>query len=527
MTEPGRADGGDTADGPRLGRTGESTPSPGQLPRADVAAPSTNEGATGLSSAAAAVDAVAEALAAQAARPAAGTDPGASVAENPLARLAGPAKGARAERSSQPAATRARGSAPPGHRGPHRPSAFWRFGFPVAMVVLVALIPMLAYVGKQTVLRNVDGKLVTEVTDPTQPMWRAITDPTPTLLLVQTDTEGRANGLTVMSLTGDGAGALVFIPMTTIVDLADLGKPPMSVIAEKQGVEGLQKAVEGVLRAGMQETAVVTPAQWADLVTPVGALSFTNPDDVTVLTADKQKQVIFAKGTLTLDPKDVGTYLSTLSPGESDLNRLVRQKAFWTAWLHKVGTSDDENAVPGERDSGLGRFVRALATDRVEQYPLPVQGAAIPGSDATLFVPVDDQVRPLVAKLVPFPIGAPPGARPRVRLLDGVGTLEHGLKAAPLVVEGGGQIDQIGNADAFAVPKTQLIYGDDARKGDAERLQRSLGVGEIVKSASAGTATDVTIVLGKDFAALPPRSLTVTTSPTGTATTTNVGATSG
>ena len=142
-------------------------------------------------------------------------------------------------------------------------------------------------------------------------------------------------------------------------------------------------------------------------------------------------------------------------------------------------------------------------------------------------MPVDDQVRPLVAKLVPFPIGAPPGARPRVRLLDGVGSLDHGLKAAPLIVEGGGQIDQIGNADTFDVAKTQLIYGDDARRADAESLQRSLGVGEIVKGASAGTTTDVTVVLGKDFAALPPRSLTVTTSPTGTATTTNVGATSG
>jgi hypothetical protein len=530
MTEPGRADDADTADAPRLGRRTEAAPSPGQLPRAAVGAPAaTTDQATGLVAAAAAVDAVAHALAAQAAPPTARAEPEDSMSRSPLARLVEPAGAARPASASRTddASPASRRAAPPARRRPGRPSVFWRYAFPVLMVVLVALIPTLAYVGKQTVLRNVDGKLVTEVNDPTQPMWRAITDPTPTLLLVQTDAEGHANGLTVMSLTGDNAGGLVFIPMTTIVDLGDVGKPPMSVVADKQGLEGLQKAVEGVLRAGMQEVAVVTPAQWADLVAPVGALSFTNPDDVTVLTEANQKQVIFAKGNLTLEPKDVGAYLATSSPGESDLNRLVRQKAFWGAWLRKVGTSDVENVVPGERDSGLGRFVRALATDRVEQYPLPVQSAAIPGTDTTLFVPVDDQVRPLVAKLVPFPIGAPPGARPRVRLLDGVGSLDHGLKAAPLIVEGGGQIDQIGNADTFDVPKTQLIYGDDARRADAESLQRSLGVGEIVKGASAGTTTDVTVVLGKDFAALPPRSLTVTTSPTGTATTTNVGATSG
>jgi hypothetical protein len=485
----------------------------------------------GLPSAAAAVDLVAQALAAQAGKTtiaapadeAPPVDPNRSerstihdtADSNPLARLASPAAAS---------ATRSAGT-----RRLDRPksSAFWRFGFPAIMVVLVALIPTLLYVGKQTVLRNLDGKLVTEVVDPNAPGWRAITDPTPTLLLVQTDAEGRANSLTVLSLTGDGAGGLLFIPMTTVVDLPELGSPPMTVIAEKKGLEGLQLAVEAVVGAGMQDVVVVTPAQWADLVAPVGGLTLRNPDDVTALTETGQKKIVFAKGTITLESQDVGSYLATVSPGESDLNRLVRHDAFWSAWLRKVGTSNDDNVVPGERESGLGRFVRALAADRVEQYPLPVQAAAIPGTDATLYLPIEGQVGALVAKLIPFPVGAPPGARPRVRLLDGVGTLEHGLKAAPLVVDGGGQIDQIGNADAFDVAVTQLIYIDDARKADAEKLRASLGVGEVVKGTTGGTATDVTVILGKDFAAQPPRSLTVTTSPTGTATTTIVGVTRG
>jgi len=295
-------------------------------------------------------------------------------------------------------------------------------------------------------------------------------------------------------------------------------------VADKTGIDGLQKAVEGIFGAGMTETRAVSPQQWADLVAPVGTIALVNPDDVFVTDANGQKKVLFPKGQLTLEPKDVAAYLATTSPGESDLNRLVRQKVFWEAYLRKVSASDDPNVVPGEKDSGLGRFIRALANDRVEMFPVPVKRVAIPGSTAELYVPVKDQVSSLVARLIPFPIGAPPGARPRVRLLDGTGKLEHGLAAAPLVVEGGGQIDQIGNGPSLDNPVTQLIYYDDAQKDAVTGLQKALGVGDVVKGTSAGSAVDVTIILGKDYLAQPKRDLTpVSTVPSGTATSTIVG----
>jgi hypothetical protein len=131
----------------------------------------------------------------------------------------------------------------------------------------------------------------------------------------------------------------------------------------------------------------------------------------------------------------------------------------------------------------------------------------IPGSDLAVYIPIPDQVTSLVARLVPFPIGAPPGARPRVRLLDGVGTLDHGLGAVANVVAAGGQVDQIGNADPFGVPVTQLVYSDDARLPEVTALQAALGVGEIVKVPSGQTAIDVTITLGADYAAQPPPTL--------------------
>lgn len=400
------------------------------------------------------------------------------------------------------------------------PSPFWRYGFPVLMVVLVALIPVLLIAGKNTLLQSTEGTVLTEITDPALPGWQAITEPTPTLLLVQTDAGGAAVGVTAMSLTGEGAGGLVFLPMSTVLTMPDGSYATLDDIAAQQGLTGLQAAVEGLLGAGMSETVVADPQTWTDLVAPVGPLTVENPDAIKA--ADGT--VRFPKGAIVLQPSEVAAYLEATNPGESEVNRLVRHKAFWTAWLTAVGTSDDPGVLPGETESGLGRFVRDLSGDRVEMFPLPVQPGAVPGSNKPFFVAVTDQVQALVARLIPFPIGAPPGSRPRVRLLDGTGALDHGLGAAPLIVEGGGQVDQIGNATAFGATETTLTYFDDARLPEVERLQQALGVGRIVKATDAASAVDVIIVLGDDYRNAPPRSIApVTTAPAGSTTTVVVG----
>ena len=399
---------------------------------------------------------------------------------------------------------------------------FWRYGFPALIVLISVLILVLTYVGKRVVLQSTAGSThLTDITDPTQPGYQAIAKPTSTLLLVQVDDNGIANGLTVLSLTGEGAGGLIFVPLTTYLELPDIGTKPLNKVAEK-GINALQKGVEGVLAVGMGEVRIVTPQDLMGLVAPVGVLEIDNPDAVTQADEAGVRKVLFEKGPIPLSPSDVATYLATTNPGENDLNRLVRHETFWRAWLKKVGTSKDSGVVPGETQTGLGYFVRTLAADRVEMFPLPVEGSPIPGTHVIVYKPVDDQVRSLVARLVPFPIGAPLGARPRVRLLDATGKLDHGLAAAPLLVEGGGQIDQVGNATSFGAPTTQLLYYDDARRDAAEKLREAIGVGEVAKGTDQSGVVDVTVILGADFLNALQKGLTpVTTVQAGTATTTN------
>lgn len=409
---------------------------------------------------------------------------------------------------------------------PARPSAWWRFGFPIVLVLAVLAVPLLFYAGYETVLNSNEGKLVKVPSDPSQPGWEALTEATPTMLVMHVDDQRKPVGLAVLGLTGENTGSILLIPMNTVLQVPGIGPVRVDEAYKRAGLDGVKLTIEGLLGAGMQETVVLDDKQWADLVTPTAPILVNNRDAVTSPTTGR---TLFPKGPVALTPEQVGPYLGTSGANDDDFNRLLRNETFWRAWLAKVAAApDDTLALPGESDTGFGRFVRKLADSQVEVKTLPLEKAGIPGSNETVSVPVKAELDALVAQMIPFPVSPIPGARPRVRILDGVGTLDNGVVAAPLLVQGGGQIDAVGNAVSFDRATTQLIYHEDELLPTVEKLRAALGVGELVKADRGNDNADVTVILGKDFAALPAASKSsVSTSPPTAIGTTIVGQATG
>jgi hypothetical protein len=346
------------------------------------------------------------------------------------------------------------------------------------------------------------------VSDPAAPGWQALTDPTPTLLLLATAPDGSLEGATVLSLANDTTGGVMFIP----ADSSPVAGQPTLRTTASSGPDAVTSAVETMIDAGVGETTEVPRAAWIDLVAPVAPLTIDNPDDVYVEVGGR-RTLRFARGQLTLAATDVPEFLFATDSQASPVNILVRHQQFWNAWLAKVGSTDNPDAVPGEKDSGLGRFVRSLGVDKVEMATLPVQKVPLPANPVT-YLPVADQVDTLVARLIPFPIGSPPGSRIRIHLLDGTGTLDHGLVAGPVLVQANGQVDLVGNATSFDVVSTRLEYVDEASRPEVERLRAALGVGEVVVTDDPGGSADVTITLGQDYATSGRRSVATGTTPT-------------
>jgi hypothetical protein len=152
--------------------------------------------------------------------------------------------------------------------------------------------------------------------------------------------------------------------------------------------------------------------------------------------------------------------------------------------------------VPGEVDSGIGRFVRGLAGGPRRLTSLPV--VETPDGDGTRTEVDPEAVHELISELVPFPTASRPGGRVRVRLLDGTGDPDHVLTAAPRIVPADSEIVVVGNADAFDYDTTEIRYHHPTFEGAAEALRDALGAGRVVDDPRQTDAFDVTIVLGPD-----------------------------
>lgn len=403
--------------------------------------------------------------------------------------------------------------------------SWWSTWYPVTLAAVVVVAGLLVWAGSNAILASTEGNLIRTVDDPTQPGFEALVEPTPVMLLVVVDDDDALGSAVVLSLTGDRVAGMVFVPPATEVgtrssagDDADantadadaddsVGSPQvLADLWDSGGADGVKSGVEEILNVGIGEARVVDSAQWTALLAPVGDVVVSIPDTVTVAVVTEDDDgvsgastVTFEAGDIVLAPDQVGSYLAASTVVESDLNRMVRQQQFWAAWLEAVGANlQVPGVVPGESDTGLGLFVRTMAVSQIELVTLPVRSVTVPQTGQTRFVPAFEQVDALVATLIPFPVGAAPESRLRVRILDGTGALDNGLPAVPRLVEAGAEVATVGNATAFDYLTTQFIVAEDGDVGRAERLRDSLGVGEVVGSAEQASAVDVTVVLGRD-----------------------------
>lgn len=405
-----------------------------------------------------------------------------------------------------------------GGDGRRRAHPVLRWAFIGAWMLLILAIPVLTLVGVRAVGRSNAGRELNVETDPSAPGYEAAVDPTPTMLVTQTDDAGTITGVTVLSLKTSGGGNLTFFPAGTVLELpfTETGQAPMDEIYQGAGAHGLEQRIETLLVAATQESVeILNDDQWTDLVSPLGALTIDNPVPL-VATDASGAPVTFAQGAIEVPPEQIGLFVNTRGVEENDLTRLERQQAFWTAWLAAVAASPDPNAVPGETDTGLGRFVRDLAKGESTFNTLPVTPIGIPGvgaTDSNLYQPDQAAVDALVSETIPLPVGV---GRLRSRVLDGTGTEGTAVAAAQVIVPAGAEIAIVGNARSFDRTETVVQYYDRTEREQAQRLLDAIGGGRLVLREGVTDTVDVTVIVGSDFdpGGAPGTAATTTTAVT-------------
>jgi hypothetical protein len=360
-------------------------------------------------------------------------------------------------------------------------------GFFALLALAVLAGGALTWIGVRTVRESRAGRSVSAQNDPTQPGFEAFLEPTPTLLVLHTDGEELVSVMLLALHSGDAGGGALLIPTSTVA--AGGGPFTLGAIATLAGTPTqVTPAVQSLLAVGLPETAIVDDARWAALVAPVSPLTIQNPDELDG----------FPAGTVSLPAERVGEWLSATRPGESELGRLYRQQLFLEAWATAIAASDDPAVVPGEVESGIGRFARGLAGGGREIATLPVvEGVA---ENGTPRFEVDEAgLEALLPSIVPFPTASRPGGRFRVRLLDGTGDPAHIVAVGPRLGPAGAEIVVVGNAERFDHRETEIRYHEPSYRDEAEAVRQALGAGVVIEDVRPTDAFDVTIVAGTDL----------------------------
>jgi hypothetical protein len=381
----------------------------------------------------------------------------------------------------------------------------------------------LALAGVSTIRNSTSGDYQ-QTTAPGEPGYQAAVVPTPTLVVLQPDADGTLVGATVLALEPeDAGGSVVLVPPSTIVAEATAapgttgaggpadsgsttsggsgstaargagGEVTIAEVYRRDGPGAAAAAVGRALNVGIDGHTEVDADRWARLVEPFGSVEVTLDEAVGDLPA----------GTDELAPEDVGPFLAARSDDETDLDRLDRQQAFWNVWLAQVADGGAD-ALPGEVGTGIGRFVLGVSQVDGPAAALPVQRDD-EGGNGVRFRPDPTQVGEFVARTVPYPTSSEPGARTRIRLLNGTGDPDLTARAARVLVGAGAEVVIAGNGQTFDEPTTAFAYTGADRLPLATWLAAAFGgaeVEEVVADGESPVASDeeidVTVILGND-----------------------------
>ena len=347
-------------------------------------------------------------------------------------------------------------------------------------------------VGGLSAVRNSTVGRFQQALGPAEPGFQASVVPTPTMGLLLRSSDGRLAGAAVLALEPEDAGGSVALVPASIMVADETGaERTLDAVYSESGAEAASQALGRVLTVAVDETIEVDEATWTQLVEPVGPVTVRVDDPVGE----------WAAGEVVLQPDDVGRFLAARAADEPDLARVERQQAFWDAWLPMVQDAG-EDALPGEVETGIGRFVRAIAAGDGTAAAVPVGREDT--ADGVRYRPDPRRLGQFLSVTIPYPTSPAPGVRIRVRLLNGTEDPALTERAARALVSSGAAVAVVGNASTFAEPETRFVYGDP-QEDQARWLQASFGFGRL-ESAGGGQDgamstdddIDVTVILGQD-----------------------------
>ncbi len=352
----------------------------------------------------------------------------------------------------------------------------------VAELVLVSAIPFVGWRGFDALLDSRAGTFV-EGPGPAEPGWEAFVDSSPVSLVVEVDRSIVTGAVLITQPEADRAGgAVILIPGDLTIDGTGLSEMTPDQVAT---------SLSGALHLAIGTVDVVDRSRWSEVLAGRSWV-VNNPDPVPgelaladAEAADEAPEIedgspaLVEVGEVVLEGEVIAAYVGRPATGATFESLMVRRSLWWSTLL----------ADPPSTDTTLGVLVNALASGPIvlEEMPTIV--------DETGRHLDELAVDALIAETVPFPAGAEPGDRVRVRVLVRSPDIDVSAAARDLG-RLGYEVVRIGNAPMFDDGPTSVIAPlgmDDARIAD---LVASVGADSLQVDETDVDSGVVTVLIG-------------------------------
>jgi hypothetical protein len=311
-------------------------------------------------------------------------------------------------------------------------------------------------------------------------------------LVGHTTIDGATDVLMLLGRTADD-GSVLLLPTATQVEVPSLGIQTLGQVSSLGTAALLTTTVENL--SGIRAGAPILggDASLAAALAPAAPLTVTLPHDVV---AKGESRPETTAGTHRASA-DEALRLLTVEEEGSEVDHLVTVQAVLTAWFARL--RDPKVAAATRRAAPeLAAPLIAVATTGTPSFDtLPVDSIGTSGDER---LRVRTAAMPALAERM-FPdarLGID-GSRPRVEILNGVGTVGLAQAVAARIVPVGAEVRLTGNWPGFGIPATQVVYYRDRDRDAAQVILDAVGVGTLRKARRAVGITDVTIVVGADF----------------------------
>lgn len=380
---------------------------------------------------------------------------------------------------------------------------WWQVG---TTVVFIALLVGLSWVGYQSALK-VGGGSNDRVTDPTEPGYLAEPRPTAVDMYVVTEADGSfASALMVVPNETEEGGTLVPLPPSFIVPEYE-GAPPefVSTIYDEGGPDGFRERM-GIALGFQVDSVQEIPAAAVEQLAGGTAIEVDNVEDLATRLPDGTLEVQYPSGPIALEPAAIVDFLAFEGADDPAPNQAIRATEVWEALLANAAGSTHESLPVGAVSEGadsppFGSAVDALNAGEVRYDAVPMDDVQVPDSFFVAWMPDPTSLNKFVARVVPLPTSPAPGLRPSTAILNGTSDADALTAMVPVVVQSGGAVTLVGNADSLDVATTTVEWLSPDGELVAEAIASELGTTATEASPDAGDGlggASVLVVLGSD-----------------------------